>query len=37
MDKRKFKYQGINTLIRPTDKPMVEEIIEKNSSRGMTQ
>jgi hypothetical protein len=37
MDKRKFRYQGINTLIRPTDEPNVEGIIEKAiiEERGM--
>jgi hypothetical protein len=35
MDKRKFRYQGINTLIRLTDEPKVEEIIEKSSDRRM--
>jgi hypothetical protein len=34
-DKRKFRYQGINTLIRPTDEPKVEGIIEKGSDRRM--
>jgi hypothetical protein len=31
MDKRKFKYQGINILIRPSDEPKVEGIIGKSS------
>jgi hypothetical protein len=34
-DKRKFWYEGINTLIRPTDEPKVEGIIEKSSDRRM--
>jgi hypothetical protein len=35
MDKQKFRYQGINTLIRPTDEPTVEGITEKSSDRRM--
>jgi hypothetical protein len=31
MDRRKFRYQGINTLIRLTDKSKVEGIIGKKS------
>jgi hypothetical protein len=35
MDKRKFRYQGINMLIRPTDELKVKGIIEKSSDRRM--
>jgi hypothetical protein len=35
MDKRKFRYQGINTLIRLTDEPKLEGIIEKSNDRRM--
>jgi hypothetical protein len=31
---RKFRYQGINTLIRPTDKPKVQGLITKLVSIG---
>jgi hypothetical protein len=34
-NKRKFRYQDINTLIRPKDEPNVEGIIENNSHRRM--
>jgi hypothetical protein len=35
MNKRKFRYQGINTLLRSMDEPKIEGIIEKNSDRRM--
>jgi hypothetical protein len=35
MDKQKFRYQCINKLIKPTNEPNVEGIIEKNSDRRM--
>jgi hypothetical protein len=34
MGKPKFRYQGINKLIRPTDKPKVQRLITKVVSIG---